>query len=830
MVRGVWRLSGQRVLLIMVYAPQESSEKQMLWDFLKWEISKWNGDVVIMGDFNEVRFKSDRLILVVVLSRGATSLLPRWRYLSDHRPILLRELNVDYGPSPFRFFHYWIEMEGFCKIVEDGWKESPCDNFNAMRNPMGKLKHVKKVIRIWNKSKSLCDSKDICNAALNDVEARIDNGHATEEDVKKRAELISRMCDIDKLKSMEMAQKIKVKWAVDGDENSSFFHGILNTKRNTQNIRGIMVNGNWEEKPDRVKSEFVDHFRKRFCSSDPKRVTLQMNFPNIITLEQQSDMEGDVSNAEIKNASAFIADRQILDGPFILNEVLQWCKVKKKQALVLKACLKSSRGSIIINGSPTEEFQFGKGLKKGDPIAPFLFILIMESLHLSFQRVVDAGLFHGFQLGGSANLSHMFYADDAVFVGQWSEGNIKSLVHVLETFNLISGLKINMRKSKIMGVHVNSNKVNMAAQQLGCLVLKAPFIYLGSMVGGIMSKTNAWNDVVDKVRNRLSKWKMKMLSIGGRLTLLKSVLGSMPIYRMSMFKVPTGVLNSLENIRCQFFNGHEYNGIKASWVKWKMALTSKEIGGLGVSSLYALNRGLLIKWLWRFYSNDSSLWTRVIKAIHGVDGKVDSVIKACNRSCWLNIVREVDVLKNRGIDIKSLIHIKIGDGTRTVFWEDIWNKKGRLKNLFPRLYALETSKAATVETKIGNGSVTDSFRRLPRGGAEQQQLEEMLTLVNSISLVPMADKMYWDLDSAGDFSVASVRKMIDDRWLPRSDSKTRWINYIPIKINVLAWKIMSNAIPSRFNISKRALFDQFTGLYLSGGTFLRDWMKTMKGG
>ncbi|GKG20284.1 RNA-directed DNA polymerase, eukaryota, reverse transcriptase zinc-binding domain protein, partial [Tanacetum coccineum] len=111
--------------------------------------------------------------------------------------------------------------------------------------------------------------------------------------------------------------------------------------------------------------------------------------------------------------SAFIADRQILDGPFILNEVLQWCKVKKKQALIFKvdfekaydsvrwdfldevlnkfgfgekwckwiqACLKSSRGSIIINGSPTEEFQFGKGLKQGDPFAPFLFILIMESL------------------------------------------------------------------------------------------------------------------------------------------------------------------------------------------------------------------------------------------------------------------------------------------------------------------------------------------------------------------------------------------------------------------------------------------------------------------
>nr|GFD58235.1 RNA-directed DNA polymerase, eukaryota [Tanacetum cinerariifolium] len=83
-------------------------------------------------------------------------------------------------------------------------------------------------------------------------------------------------------------------------------------------------------------------------------------------------------------------------------------------------------------------------------------------------------------------------------------------------------------------------------------------------------------------------------------------------------------------------------------------------------------------------------------------------------------------------------------------------------------------------------NVTDSFRRTPRGGAEQQQLDEMVTLINSISLAHMADRMCWDLESSGEFSVASVRKMIDDIWLPRLDSKTRWIKYVPIKINVHA--------------------------------------------
>ncbi|GJZ67632.1 RNA-directed DNA polymerase, eukaryota [Tanacetum coccineum] len=234
---GVWRSFGQLVLLITVYAPHEVSEKQMLWDFLKWEISSSG-------------------LMEVSLGGSAYT----WCHKSASKMIECRLWS-----NSVSIFHHWIEMEGFCKVVEDGWKESPCDSLNAMRNLLGKLKHLKKAIRVWNKSKSLCDSKALFISALKDVDSHIDNGNATEEDAKSRVDLISKICDIDKLKSIEMAQKIKVKWAVEGDENSSFFHGILNKKRNTQNIRGVMVNGVWLENPDKVKSEFQEHFSKRFC-------------------------------------------------------------------------------------------------------------------------------------------------------------------------------------------------------------------------------------------------------------------------------------------------------------------------------------------------------------------------------------------------------------------------------------------------------------------------------------------------------------------------------------------------------------------------------------
>ncbi|GJW07864.1 RNA-directed DNA polymerase, eukaryota, reverse transcriptase zinc-binding domain protein [Tanacetum coccineum] len=786
---------------------------------------------------------------------------------------------------------------------------------------IGKLKYLKVKIREWNKTNMVSRKhvKDKYKADLEVEEGIIDSGKGNEEIVLKRAELVKNLQHIDKLSSLKMAQKAKVKWAIEGDENSSFFHGILSKNRNVLSVRGIMVDGVWIDDPKLVKSEFLLHFSRRFSKPDATHAYIQSSYPNRLSLEQRNELESEVSNEEIKQAvwdcgtekapgpdgftfrfyrrfwyliendvynavkcffrhgvtlkgcnsnfidlipkipnanlvkdfrpisligslykiiakvlanrlagklgdlvnevqSAFIADRQILDGPFILDELIQWCKRKKYQSIVFKvdfekacdevrldflddilrkfgfgdkwcnwiqSCLRSSRGSIILNRSPTKEFQFFKGLKQGDPLSPFLFILVMKSLHIAFQRVEEAGMFKGIKLGNSTSISHLFYADDAVFVGQWCESNINTLVSVLECFNKASGLKINMSKSKLMGLHVDNEKIKGAVLKLGCLSFKTPFSYLGSTVGGSMSRTQAWVDVVQRVKNRLSKWKMNMLSIGGRLTLLRSVLGSMPIFYMSIFKAPLGVLRTLESIRSHFFKGHPLESNKASWVNWNSVLASKDNRGLGVSSLYALNRALMFKWKWRFYTQDSSLWVRVIKAIYGNDGNMDRLVNTGYTSCWMNIVPEVNILVIKGIDLCSCLCFKLGNGEKARFRDQRWLEGDILKIRFPRVYALERCKDITVASKFKHPSLESSFRRRPRGGVEQEQFQNLLMLMNDVSLLPMDDRWRWKLNGSGDFSVASVRRMIDDKLLPKAN-KTRWVRYVPIKVNVIA--------------------------------------------
>ncbi|GJV38840.1 RNA-directed DNA polymerase, eukaryota [Tanacetum coccineum] len=548
------------------------------------------------------------------------------------------------------------------------------------------------------------------------------------------------------------------------------------------------------------------------------------------TLENALDFEDGVLDAEVQeNEATPLSDEEIT-----LDAASQGTMHKKQQAMVFKVdfakaydsimwdfledvlkafgfgskwcswirgCLHSGMASVLLNGSPTFEFQFHCGLKQGDPLAPYLFILIMESLHLSLSRAIEAGIFKGIKIGSSLNISHLFYADDAVFIGEWSIANLSGITHILHCFSLLSGLSINLKKSHLLGVGIRSEDVNAAALYFGCSTMKTPFKYLGVMVGGNSSTFQAWDDTIGKLKARLSNWKLKTLSVGGRLTLLKSVLGSTPIYNMSIYKVPKSVLQTMESIRRNFFNGVQCDERKIVWIKWAKVLASKKYGGLGVSSFYALNRALLFKWVWRFISRDNSLWCRLIMSMHG-----SSLYKLSpfRYSTWKSIIREVHMLKDRGVDLISHCHIRVGNGLRTQFWNEVWIGDTQLRVMFPRIYALEINKDCTVADKL-QFSVTSSLRRSVRGGVESSQLALLQTYIEGTLLSNMEDRWVWDLNGEGVFRVKDVRILLDECFLPKAPTATRWVKYVPIKINVFAWKVFLDRLPTRSNLQHRGV-------------------------
>ncbi|GKA84830.1 RNA-directed DNA polymerase, eukaryota, partial [Tanacetum coccineum] len=535
----------------------------------------------------------------------------------------------------------------------------------------------------------------------------------------------------------------------------------------SQAIKGILVDGEWIDNPGRVKRDFYNHFTTRFSAPDWSRVPMEVLSLDVLGVILYHDLEGvseDVSNAvkEFFNSSIFpngcnpsfiTLIPKILDGPLILNEIVSWCKSRKEQAILfrvdfqkafdsvrwdhlddilgkfgfgskwrelIRGCLHSSKALVLVNGSPTDEFLFHRGNYR-------LRSIRHESLHVAFQRVIDRGMFAPILVGKNdlIPISCLFYADDAMFIGKWSSSNVNVLMMMLHWFFLVSGLKVNVHKSSLYGLGVHSSEIQSMANSFGCLANSLLFTYLGVKVAANMTRVNSWNEVIENVTCKLSKWKAQSLSVRGRLTLLKSVLGSLPTYYMSLFKALDGVLSHLERLRNSFFLGAEMDEHKMTWVCWRKVMAQKQYGGL---------------------------WLNVIKATHGSNGSLDQSPLTCTScSIWITIHKAVANLKSKGVDLLGFCKKVIGNGNNSNFWYDKW---------------------------LGGDCFKVRFN---------------------------SDRWSWTLNGHGDFLIKSAREEIDKHLLVTSSSSTRWSKFLPIKLNVFAWRMFLDKLPTRINLSNRGL-------------------------
>ncbi|GKA49601.1 RNA-directed DNA polymerase, eukaryota, reverse transcriptase zinc-binding domain protein [Tanacetum coccineum] len=210
----------------------------------------------------------------------------------------------------------------------------------------------------------------------------------------------------------------------------------------------------------------------------------------------------------------------------------------RKNGLSGFVLLSSASISVLVNGSPSREFKIERGLRQGDPLSPFLFLIVVEALQISIHEACNKGAF--------------------------------------------KGLKINLSKSKIYRVGVLADEVEVIASSLGCDHGSILFMYLGLPVGKRMRFSDGWNVVVNRFRDRLSYWRSKSLSIGGRLTLISS-------------------------------------------------------GGLGIGSIFAKKLCLFGKWKWRFLTDKEALWRMVIKELYGEDGGLSSLAASRDSSgVWVD--------------------------------------------------------------------------------------------------------------------------------------------------------------------------------------------------
>ncbi|GKB43987.1 RNA-directed DNA polymerase, eukaryota [Tanacetum coccineum] len=295
-IMGTWSPTSTKLLIICVYAPQELAEKMELWGYIRSMIDRWEGETVILGDFNEVRTKQERFGSVFnaqgasvfnnfismtnlidlplggysytwahktatkmskldrfLISEGLLVLFPYLmglcldRHLSDHRPIVMNESFLDYGPTPFRMFHYWFKMERFDKFVEKSWKSMNLIESNVMICLKKKFQLLKYTIKDWSKENKakLNVTKGDVQKKLSEVDKILDQNGGNADLLNHRSSLLKDLQEFNSIEFLELSQKAKVCWAIEGDENSKYFHEILNNKRSQLAICGILVDEDW---------------------------------------------------------------------------------------------------------------------------------------------------------------------------------------------------------------------------------------------------------------------------------------------------------------------------------------------------------------------------------------------------------------------------------------------------------------------------------------------------------------------------------------------------------------------------------------------------------
>lgn len=170
---------------------------------------------------------------------------------------------------------------------------------------------------------------------------------------------------------------------------------------------------------------------------------------------------------------------------------------------------------------------------------------------------------------------------------------------IIRYFEMASGLKVNFLESCCMSLCVPERDIKMFSAILNCKVLKPPFTYLGIPIGGNPRRANLWQPILTKMRRKLSTWKQNMLSFGGRLCLINSVLTLLPIFFLSFFRDPKGILRSATRIMKNFLWGGSKSASKIAWIKWDKVCRPRKAGGLGVRNWDLFNIALLRKWRWK---------------------------------------------------------------------------------------------------------------------------------------------------------------------------------------------------------------------------------------
>ncbi|XP_015948915.1 uncharacterized protein LOC107473843 [Arachis duranensis] len=280
--------------------------------------------------------------------------------------------------------------------------------------------------------------------------------------------------------------------------------------------------------------------------------------------------------------------------------MVNWLKMRKKEAAIIKLDFKKAYDRVRWNfvDIVLQKMGFGNRWRSW----------VMECVSTTSMSAVRNGRISPLVIGrDSIALSHLQLADDTILFCPPEMDTIKNYRRQLRCFELMSGLSINFDKSSLIPINCEEQWAQNMCQLLGCKGESLPVKYLGIPLGANLRLVKTWKPIIDRVEEKLSLWKAKIWNKARRLVLIKSVLNSLPVYYLSLFKLPKAVAEKLISLQRRFLWNKDDGSNGMALVKWDVVQAPKKLGRLGVRDAMVRNTAMLFKWWWRFTKKDCPL-------------------------------------------------------------------------------------------------------------------------------------------------------------------------------------------------------------------------------
>lgn len=451
----------------------------------------------------------------------------------------------------------------------------------------------------------------------------------------------------------------------------------------------------------------------------------------------------------------------------------------------------SASSSVLLNGVPGRNFYCKRGVRQGDPLSPLLFVLGADLLQSVVNKAYSQGVLTIPIPTPDNDFPVVQYADDTLLFLTASSKELFCLKAILNTYADSTGLKINYSKSCMIPLNVDIEKVQHLSKMFGCSVGTLPFTYLGLPLGTTRPKIIDFAPLVDRVERRLSATSA-LLSYGDRLTMVNSVLSSLPTYYMCSLSLPKSIIENIDRARRNcLWRGTDINSSRKSLVLWERVCQPKSRGGLGVINLRLHNNALLMKNLHKFYNRLSIPWVSLIWSTYYIN-KDPHADRPRGSFWWKDVLQFADIFR-------GLSTCKVGDGKTCLFWDDFWNNKVR-SVMYPRIHSYAVSLKDSVSLTFSK-SISQRFN-LP---LSEQAFHEYDTMSAADPLDQLSDENdVWSYVWGN--GLFSSKKIYDINFMHiHAPSYLAWIwkSKCAMKVKVFGWLLLIDRLNTYDMLDRR---------------------------